>query len=159
MHKKIGNTIKLSSNKYVEFSNTVNKKYTIKLIITKRKENTLCASELSLILHLDKKSSRKMPTESVERLLSDKTFSQAEIIKTAKKDDAYHAALSFKDSEIDLVIAVGGDETVNEVLNGLLNEHTSTLNSTDRDFKRFCQFHEYAAGCGWILQYDTVTSG
>ncbi len=64
----------------------------------------------------------------VKKLLSDKTFSRADIIKTKKQNDAYYAALNLKDEDCDLVIAVGGDGTVNEVINGLMDgQHSVTL--------------------------------
>lgn len=57
----------------------------------------------------------------IERLLDDKTISHADIIKTQGKNDAYQSARYFKPWEADFVMAVGGDGTVNEVVNGLLD--------------------------------------
>jgi diacylglycerol kinase (ATP) len=106
------------------------------------------------------KNFQKKAESIVEQLLSDKTFSKAEIIKTAKEDDAYHAALNFKDSEVDLVIAVGGDGTINEVLNGLLNgRHMATLAilpaGTTNDFANFMKMpQDVDEFCKMIRQHQ-----
>jgi diacylglycerol kinase (ATP) len=55
----------------------------------------------------------------VRQLQADGTASQAEIIETKRKGDAYKAALSPQTAGADLILAAGGDGTVNEVLNGL----------------------------------------
>jgi diacylglycerol kinase (ATP) len=85
---------------------------------------------------------QKNAEKSVKQLLADKTFSQAEVIKTAKKDDAYNAAFDFKDDQLELVIVVGGDGTVNEVINGLIDgQHKVPLAilpaGTENDFATY----------------------
>lgn len=62
----------------------------------------------------------------VRQLLSERIFDKADIIKTGKQCDAFQAALDYKDNEVDLVVAVGGDGTVNEVINGLIRGNHKT---------------------------------
>ena len=45
--------------------------------------------------------------------------------KTQGAGDAYTAALKFRDENFDIVVAVGGDGTVNQVARGLINCNTS----------------------------------
>ena len=85
----------------------------------------------------------------IEKLLADKTFSHAEIFRTEKQDDAYRAALDIQDDKVDIVIAVGGDGTVNEVINGLLDgRHDMRLAilpaGTENDFAGFLKMPQDA---------------
>jgi len=54
-------------------------------------------------------------------LRADQTFTTVDMFETAKAGDAYSAAYNLQPEDIDLVLAVGGDGTVNEVVNGLLS--------------------------------------
>jgi diacylglycerol kinase (ATP) len=98
----------------------------------------------------------------VEQLLSDDTISHAEVIKTAKQDDAYHAALDFQDKQVDLVIVVGGDGTVNEVINGLLDgQHKTQLAilpaGTENDFASFMKMpQDVNEFCDMIRQHQIL---
>jgi diacylglycerol kinase (ATP) len=57
----------------------------------------------------------------IKQLLADGIASHAEIIDTKRKGDAYLAARDFAPGSVDLVFAAGGDGTVNEVINGLID--------------------------------------
>lgn len=56
----------------------------------------------------------------IDRLVQDKTFSQVDIVQTTGSGDAFAAARDLLPWQTDLVMAVGGDGTVNEVVNGLM---------------------------------------
>lgn len=62
----------------------------------------------------------------IERLLSDGTFEYVDTIKTRGTGDAYQAARYYQEWQFDVVLAVGGDGTVNEVISGLLDGHHQT---------------------------------
>jgi diacylglycerol kinase (ATP) len=57
----------------------------------------------------------------VKKLLADQTCVQAEIVDTQGKGDAYRAASGLSAAGVDLVFVAGGDGTVNEVINGLID--------------------------------------
>jgi diacylglycerol kinase (ATP) len=63
---------------------------------------------------------QKNTSKILDNLLADQTFTTIDLIETAKAGDAYSAAFSFQPWDNDLILAVGGDGTVNEVVNGLL---------------------------------------
>ncbi|MDD2533366.1 MAG: YegS/Rv2252/BmrU family lipid kinase [Eubacteriales bacterium] len=62
----------------------------------------------------------------VNSLLADGTFTNVDTVKTRKGGDAYQAARFFQDWQFDLILVVGGDGTVNEVISGLLDGHHQT---------------------------------
>ena len=98
----------------------------------------------------------------VKKLLSDSTLSHADIIKTQKQNDAYNAALDLNDDDCDLVIAVGGDGTVNEVVNGLMDgQHSAALAilpaGTINNYANFMGIpHEAERFCRMIRQYHIM---
>ncbi len=57
----------------------------------------------------------------VRSLISSGIVRQAEIIETNGAGDAYKAAFDINTYSVDLIMAVGGDGTVHEVVNGLIN--------------------------------------
>ena len=59
-------------------------------------------------------------------LLDDGTISKADLIRTGKAGDAYDAARHFNPWDIDLIMVVGGDGTVSEVVNGLIDGNHRT---------------------------------
>lgn len=64
----------------------------------------------------------------IEQLLADGTLTHADTVRTRGPRDAYHAARFYQDWQYDLIIAVGGDGTVNEVISGLLDgQHQTPL--------------------------------
>jgi diacylglycerol kinase (ATP) len=56
----------------------------------------------------------------VKQLLADGTASHAEIVETMRQGDAIRVARDLKRDQVDLVFAAGGDGTINEVINGLI---------------------------------------
>ncbi len=62
----------------------------------------------------------------IQGLLQDGTISQADLIETRGQGDAYRAARYFSPFQVDLVLAVGGDGTMHEVVNGLVDGHHQT---------------------------------
>jgi diacylglycerol kinase (ATP) len=99
----------------------------------------------------------------VKKLLSDSTLSHADIIKTQKQNDAYNAALNLKDDDCDLVIAVGGDGTINEVINGLMDgQHSAALAilpaGTTNNYANYMAIpHEVDKFCRMIRQNHTIS--
>lgn len=63
---------------------------------------------------------QKQAKQIIDKLVQDKTFRQVDIIQTTGAGDAFEAARDFQPWQTDLVMAVGGDGTVNEVVNGLM---------------------------------------
>lgn len=63
-----------------------------------------------------------------ETLLADGTFSDVDVVRTVGLRDAYIAARYYQDWQFDLILVVGGDGTVNEVVSGLLDgKHQTPL--------------------------------
>ncbi|MBP1757606.1 MAG: YegS/Rv2252/BmrU family lipid kinase [Firmicutes bacterium] len=64
----------------------------------------------------------------IEVLLADGTLTHVDTIRTLGAGDAYRAARYYQDWQFDLILAVGGDGTVNEVISGLLDgKHNTPL--------------------------------
>ena len=61
----------------------------------------------------------------IDRLLADRTFGQVDTTRTEKAGDAYDAVRQIRDKSVDLLFTVGGDGTVNEVVNGLVDSGLS----------------------------------
>ncbi len=61
-----------------------------------------------------------------EKLKSEKTIEKADVFYTRGKNDAYNEVLNLNEKDTDLIIAVGGDGTVNEVVNGIVKGGHST---------------------------------
>lgn len=55
-----------------------------------------------------------------EQLTQEGVWRNVDIFYTQARNEGYEAALELKEGEYDLVIAVGGDGTIHEVVNGLL---------------------------------------
>jgi diacylglycerol kinase (ATP) len=71
---------------------------------------------------------QKQVANIIKRLVDDNTFKQVDVIRTTGKGDAYKAACDFQPWQVDLVMAVGGDGTVNEIVNGLIDgKHQTPL--------------------------------
>ncbi len=62
----------------------------------------------------------------IEKLKSEKTIQRADIFHTKGKNDAYLEALNLSEKDADIIIAVGGDGTVNEVVNGIIKGRHKT---------------------------------
>ena len=81
---------------------------------------------------INQSAGRQLVQKSADRvirtLLEDGTFSQAELIETLGAGDAYQAARYFSSFQVDLIMVVGGDGTIHEVVNGLIDgEHQTPL--------------------------------
>ncbi len=64
----------------------------------------------------------------IAALLADGTLSDADTVRTTGAGDAYRAARYYQDWQFDLILVVGGDGTVNEVISGLLDgKHNTPL--------------------------------
>ncbi|KXZ40391.1 diacylglycerol kinase (ATP) [Alkalithermobacter thermoalcaliphilus JW-YL-7 = DSM 7308] len=63
----------------------------------------------------------------VGKLVLDGVFKYIDTFNTSKKFDATNELLNIKDGEYDLILAVGGDGTLNEVVNGVMK---AKLNNT-----------------------------
>lgn len=56
----------------------------------------------------------------VGKLIIDQIVSTIDVFYTKKQDDAKDAAMAMKKGEYDFVVAIGGDGTLNEVVNGVI---------------------------------------
>lgn len=63
---------------------------------------------------------QKVAWETAHKLLSDQTASIINVFYTRGKEDAAEMARSVRPGEYDFILVVGGDGTVNEVINGLI---------------------------------------
>ncbi len=59
-------------------------------------------------------------------LVLNKVVDQIDIVYTKQEGDAYVSALSVKQGEFDFIVSVGGDGTLNDVVNGLVEGGTET---------------------------------
>ena len=64
--------------------------------------------------------------EALHLILEAGIVEEIHLFYTQKKDDATHRAAAIQEGEYGFVMAVGGDGTVNEVVNGLIESHTMT---------------------------------
>lgn len=64
--------------------------------------------------------------DAINMILATGVAEEIHLFYTQKKDDATHRAAAIKEGEYGFVMAVGGDGTVNEVVNGLIQSHTMT---------------------------------
>lgn len=62
----------------------------------------------------------------VGKLIMRQLVSHIDIVYTKKQNDAKHAAMDIKEGQYDFVTAVGGDGTLNEVINGVILSGTKT---------------------------------
>ena len=73
-----------------------------------------------------KQSIQHAATDAIDRILQRGIAEEITIYYTHKKDDAENRAAIIKEGEYGFVMAVGGDGTVNEVVNGLVRSGTKT---------------------------------
>ena len=65
-------------------------------------------------------------TQIAGKLIMDQTASTIDVFYTEQKDDAKNRVSILKKGEYDFVVAVGGDGTLNEVVNGLIISESET---------------------------------
>lgn len=98
----------------------------------------------------------------ISRLIDDQTIRNADVIRTQGAGDAYQAARYLKSWEADFVMAVGGDGTVNEVVNGLMDGHHQTPLAifpagTVNDFAHALRLPRDTQGfCSMIQRFQTI---
>lgn len=56
----------------------------------------------------------------IGKLIMDQVVNHVDVFYTEKQDDAKNEAMSMKKGEYDFVVAIGGDGTLNEVVNGVV---------------------------------------
>ena len=104
---------------------------------------------------------QKSAERILSNLLADKSIDKADIIVTTGAGDAFAAASLFQPWEADLVLAVGGDGTVNEVVNGLIaGQHNTPLAilpaGTSNDFAYAMKIpREVEAYCAMVRRFRT----
>lgn len=86
--------------------------------------------ELKIKIIINPSSGRQTIRQTVDDivgyLVEAKALYRADFCYTRSKDDAQNFAAEIKPGEYDLVMAVGGDGTLNEVVNGLMQSGTNT---------------------------------
>lgn len=86
--------------------------------------------ELKIRIIINPSSGRQTISQTVNDivgyLVEARALCRADLCYTQAKDDAQNFASEIKPGEYDLVMAVGGDGTINEVVNGLMQGGTNT---------------------------------
>lgn len=72
------------------------------------------------------KTIQKKLDQIIGQMILKKLVSTIDVFYTEKKDDAYQYCLKLKDDDYDFVVSVGGDGTVNEIINGFIENHLQT---------------------------------
>lgn len=72
------------------------------------------------------KTIQKKLDQIIGQMILKKLVSTIDVFYTEKKDDAYQYCLKLKDDDCDFVVSVGGDGTVNEIINGFIENHLQT---------------------------------
>lgn len=72
------------------------------------------------------KTIQKKLDQLIGQLILKQIVHTVDIFYTQKKDDAYKRSLKIQDGDYDFVVSVGGDGTVNEIINGFIENHLLT---------------------------------
>lgn len=72
------------------------------------------------------KTIQKKLDKMIGRMILDQLVNHVDVFYTSKKDDAYHRCLQINDSDYDFIVSVGGDGTVNEIINGIVEKNLKT---------------------------------
>jgi len=97
----------------------------------------------------------------LDNLLADKTITLVDLIETGQAGDACQAARSYQPWDVDLLLAIGGDGTVNEVVNGMISAgHNTPLAilpaGTSNDFAYAMKIPRDINGyCNMIRKFNT----
>jgi diacylglycerol kinase (ATP) len=97
------------------------------------------------------------------KLIMDKTVPTIDVFYTKKKNDAKNRVALLSEGEYDFVVAVGGDGTLNEVVNGLIISESKTplaiiSSGTVNDFANYLQLpgaSEVDRFCEMIRNFKT----
>jgi diacylglycerol kinase (ATP) len=97
------------------------------------------------------------------KLIMDKTVPTIDVFYTKKKNDAKNRVALLSEGEYDFVVAVGGDGTLNEVVNGLIISESKTplaiiSSGTVNDFANYLQLpgaSEVDRFCEMIRDFKT----
>lgn len=98
----------------------------------------------------------------IKQLYADGALQNADVFQTSVSNDALQEASDLQGGQYDLVIAVGGDGTVHEVVNGLVGSGSNIPLAimpagTVNDFGQFLQVPEdVAAYCRMISNFKTL---
>ncbi|MEE1228938.1 MAG: diacylglycerol kinase family protein [Lachnospiraceae bacterium] len=99
----------------------------------------------------------------VGTLIFDQICNQIDMFYTEKKDDAMHRAEQLTEGEYDFVVAVGGDGTLNEVINGVVLSKSNTpvaiiSAGTVNDFATYLSLPQDTKGfCEMIKEFKLKT--
>lgn len=105
---------------------------------------------------------QKSLTEIISTLVLDNTLNSTNVFYTQKKDDAFNEAKKIEKGRFDLLIAVGGDGTLNEVVNGVIASNSQVPIAiipagTVNDFSNFLGVpKEVNSFCQMIRDYNVV---
>lgn len=106
---------------------------------------------------------QKTMPEIISKLVLDNIVTGTKVVYTKKKNDAYCEAKKAKKNQFDLIIAVGGDGTLNEVVNGVIEAQSDIPIAiipagTVNDFSNFLGIpKDVASFCKMIKNYKTMT--
>jgi diacylglycerol kinase (ATP) len=71
------------------------------------------------------KTVQKKLDKMIGQLILNSIVNHCDVFYTAKKDDAYNRCKILKENEYNFIVSVGGDGTVNEIISGLIESHSS----------------------------------
>ena len=66
------------------------------------------------------KTIQKNLDQMIGQMILKQIVQTIDVFYTQKKGDAYQRSLALKDGDYDFVVSVGGDGTVNEIINGFI---------------------------------------
>lgn len=72
------------------------------------------------------KTIQKKLDKLIGKMILENIVHHVDVFFTQKKNDAYQRCLSLKDGDYDFVVSVGGDGTVNEIINGFVTQQLKT---------------------------------
>lgn len=100
----------------------------------------------------------------IGKLILKQIVNTVDIFYTAKKNDAFYKAKATNEAEYDFFVVVGGDGTLNEVINGMVNSKKKIpivllAAGTVNDFAQYLQLpSDIDDICKMIYNFKTITS-